>query len=363
MPSPELAPTAGFAETIVAWQRAHGRHGLPWQGTRDPYRIWLSEIMLQQTQVATVIGYYTRFLERFPDVRALGSASQDEVMPYWAGLGYYARARNLHRCAQIVCEQWQGCFPTDPEALEQLPGIGRSTAAAIAAFSTGRRSPILDGNVKRVFARYFGIREHTGLRQVEQRMWELADAIVAQAPADLDMAAYTQGLMDLGSGLCARGKPQCGACPLAEGCRARAEGIQHLLPAPKPRKAVPERECHVLILESSQAVLLERRPSSGIWGGLWTLPQFETEEELMQACQHYGLACDSQYRMAGLVHVFTHFKLHITPWHLRSDALIGEAAADRAWTPVQALPDTALPAPIKKLLEGLYPPPGTSLLR
>lgn len=362
MPKPALACTAGVAETVAAWQRRHGRHGLPWQGTRDPYRIWLSEIMLQQTQVATVIGYYTRFLERFPDVQALGGASQDEVMPYWAGLGYYARARNLHRCAQMVCEQWQGRFPTDPEALEQLPGIGRSTAAAIAAFSTGQRTPILDGNVKRVFARYFGFREHPGLRQVEQRMWQLADAIVAQAPASLDMAAYTQGLMDLGSSLCARGKPQCEACPLQTGCQAHADGTQHLIPAPKPRKAIPERACHVLILENAGTVLLERRPPSGIWGGLWTLPQYETETELMQACRHYGLSCTSQHRMAGLVHVFTHFRLHITPWHLCSDALSDAASAsDRAWTPVQALPDTALPAPVKKLLQGLYPEPGRGL--
>lgn len=362
MSQSSLGSTANFAATVAAWQRSHGRHGLPWQGTRDPYRIWLSEIMLQQTQVATVIGYYTRFLERFPDVQALGSASQDEVMPYWAGLGYYARARNLHRCAQIVCEQWQGRFPTCPQELEQLPGIGRSTAAAIAAFSTGQRTPILDGNVKRVFARYFGFREHPGQRQVELRMWELADTIMAQAPADLDMTAYTQGLMDLGSSLCARGKPQCGACPLAENCQARADGTQHLIPTPKPRKAIPERSCHVLILEDAQAVLLERRPPSGIWGGLWTLPQFETEEELMQACQHYGLNCGDQHRMAGLVHVFTHFKLHITPWHVRSEALSArETRPDSAWTAVQALPDTALPAPIKKILDGLYPAAGQGL--
>lgn len=362
MPGTALPPTAGFAEAIVAWQREKGRHGLPWQGTRDPYRIWLSEIMLQQTQVATVIGYYQRFLERFPDVRALGEASQDEVMPYWAGLGYYARARNLHRCAQIVCEQYQGQFPTDPEALQALPGIGRSTAAAIAAFSTGSRTPILDGNVKRVFARYFGIREHTGLRQVEQFMWEQAHIIVDQSPNNLDMAAYTQGLMDLGSSLCARGKPQCAACPLVQDCRAYAEGIQHLLPAPKPRKVQPERECHVLIWEQGQAVLLERRPPTGIWGGLWTLPQFETEAELLQACRQQGLSCSPQQRMASLLHVFTHFRLTITPWHVRSEGRVSELKPESAWSPIQALPDAALPAPIRKLLQGLYPQATDSLL-
>ncbi|MCB5363556.1 A/G-specific adenine glycosylase [Pusillimonas sp. CC-YST705] len=362
MPALSLASTAGFAQTVVAWQRVYGRHDLPWQGTRDPYRIWLSEIMLQQTQVATVIAYYTRFLERFPDVQALAAATQDEVMPYWAGLGYYARARNLHRCAQIVCEQWQGRFPTNPEDLQQLPGIGRSTAAAIAAFSTGMRTPILDGNVKRVFARYFSFREHPGLRLVEQRMWALAEDIVAQGPADLDMVAYTQGMMDLGASLCSRGKPQCDACPLAQGCQARADGTQHLIPAPKPRKAIPERECHVLILENAQAVLLQRRPSSGIWGGLWTLPQFDTEAELQQACRHYGLACAKDRRMASMVHVFTHFKLTITPWHLTNASVVTEPAADQQWAALSRLPSVALPAPIKKLLEGLYPTHGTQLL-
>jgi A/G-specific adenine glycosylase len=344
---------AGFAQTVAAWQRAHGRRGLPWQDTRDPYRIWLSEIMLQQTQVATVAGYYTRFVERFPDVQALASASLDELMPYWAGLGYYARARNLHRCARQVCEQWQGRFPVDAQQLEQLPGIGRSTAAAISAFAAGRRAPILDGNVKRVFARYFGIAEHPGLRQVEQRMWALAQDIIEQAPADLDMTAYTQGLMDLGSSLCARGKPSCEACPLAPGCQARAQGTQQSIPAPRPRKAVPTRACHILIAQSENAVLLRRRPSSGIWGGLWTPPQFETETELMQACAHLGWPCSSRNRMAGLVHVFTHFKLHITPWHVRAATPSSEATPGQAWVPAQDLPRTALPAPIKKIFEGL----------
>ena len=218
-----------FSPRIVAWQRLHGRHDLPWQNTRDPYRIWLSEIMLQQTQVATVIPYYERFLARFPDVAALAAAAQEDVMPYWAGLGYYARARNLHRCAQEIARDWQGRFPPTAEAIATLPGIGCSTAAAIAAFAYGERSPILDGNVKRVFTRHFGIAGDPSKREVEQRLWALADTQVEVAP-DLDMAAYTQGLMDLGATLCTRGKPACDKCPVADTCVARREGRQAELP-------------------------------------------------------------------------------------------------------------------------------------
>ena len=220
-----------FSPRIVAWQRLRGRHDLPWQNTRDPYRIWLSEIMLQQTQVATVIPYYERFLARFPDVAALAAAAQEDVMPYWAGLGYYARARNLHRCAQEIARDWQGRFPPTAEAIATLPGIGRSTAAAIAAFAYGERSPILDGNVKRVFTRHFGIAGDPSKREVEQRLWALADTQVEVAP-DLDMAAYTQGLMDLGATLCTRGKPACDKCPVADTCVARREGRQAELPTP-----------------------------------------------------------------------------------------------------------------------------------
>src|SRR5690606_5792790 len=233
-----IIPPMDFASRIVAWQRSHGRHGLPWQRTQDPYRIWLSEIMLQQTQVATVIPYYQRFLERFPDVAALAAASQEEVMPYWAGLGYYARARNLHRCAQAIVNEWSGRVPPTAQQIASLPGIGRSTAAAIAAFARGGRAPILDGHVKRVVPRPFGIEGDPARRDVEQRLWALAEAQVAAAPR-LDMAAYTQGLMDLGATLCTRGRPDCGGCPLADTCVARREGRQAELPTPKTRKAIP----------------------------------------------------------------------------------------------------------------------------
>ncbi len=358
MPAPvSLAPAglAGFASTVVQWQRTHGRHGLPWQGTTDAYRIWLSEIMLQQTQVATVIGYYERFLQRFPTIRSLARASQDEVMPYWAGLGYYARARNLHRCAQVLCESWEGEFPRQAAEIMTLPGIGRSTAAAIAAFAYGERSPIMDGNVKRVFTRYFGIEGETSTRAVEQLLWQTAEQIVQAAPADLDMGAYTQGLMDLGAGVCTRSRPACEACPLAAGCRARAQGRQHELPTPKRRKQQAERHCAVLILEHSGSILLHQRPSSGIWGGLLSLPQFDTAGQLEEACARWGLSLAPEQRMAGLSHTFTHFKLHIEPWLVVwNGSRVMEPEADHVWLPTCNLAQAALPAPVRKILDGLY---------
>ncbi|OWT59060.1 A/G-specific adenine glycosylase [Candidimonas nitroreducens] len=359
MSSTDAAPAAGFAETVVRWQRASGRHGLPWQGTRDPYRIWLSEIMLQQTQVATVVDYYLRFLARFPDLRTLAAASQDEVMPYWAGLGYYARARNLHRCAREICERLGGAFPRRAEDIAQLPGIGRSTAAAIAAFAYGERAPIMDGNVKRVFTRYFGIYGNPAARAVELQLWDTAQAMLDAADASLDMGAYTQGLMDLGAGCCTRGKPACTLCPLAGGCYARINAKQHELPAPKPRKQAEERQCAMLILEQDGCVLLEQRPSSGIWGGLWCLPQYDDAQAMRAACRSQGTDPGPAQRMAALSHTFTHFKLHIEPWLLRGAApRLRQPAPGQAWTPVAALADTALPAPVRKLLCGLYPTDG-----
>jgi A/G-specific adenine glycosylase len=350
-------PAPEFAQAIVRWQREFGRKHLPWQGTRDPYRIWLSEIMLQQAQVATVIGYYTRFLARFPDVQSLARASQDEVMPYWAGLGYYARARNLHRCAQAVCAEWGGQFPGTANEIATLPGIGRSTAAAIAAFAYGERSPIMDGNVKRVFTRCFGIAGPTSERAVEQALWEKAEAMVAAAPAELDMSAYTQGLMDLGSQCCTRSRPSCDLCPLREGCYASLNGCQDTLPTPRPRKTSPERHCAMLILNHQGRILLEQQRSPGIWGGLWSLPRYDDDIALKADCGTMGFGQAAPCRMASMTHVFTHFKLHIEPWYLHSeDALMVMSPGIRqAWVPIEALADTALPAPVRKLLDGLFP--------
>ena len=346
-----------FADTIVAWQLQHGRHHLPWQGSRDPYRIWLSEIMLQQTQVSTVIGYYARFLGRFPDIQTLAAASQDEVMPYWAGLGYYARARNLHRCAVELSLHWNNTFPPTAEEIATLPGIGRSTAAAIAAFAYAERCPIMDGNVKRVFARYFGIYGPSSQRATEKLLWETAEAVLDAAPAALDMAAYTQGLMDLGSSCCPRSKPQCHLCPLSASCYARINERQHELPTPKAKKTVPERHCKMLIIDRDGHILLERQPSPGIWGGLWSLPQYPDAQALAGACVNHGESPEPAQKMAGLMHVFSHFKLHIEPWYVQSKlSTTKESLPGQAWVPVDALPSTALPAPVKKILTGLYPP-------
>jgi A/G-specific adenine glycosylase len=343
-----------FASRIAAWQASSGRHDLPWQGTTDPYRIWLSEIMLQQTQVSTVIPYYLRFLERFPDVAALAAASQEEVMPYWAGLGYYARARNLHKCAQAVAADWGGRFPPTAEQISSLAGIGRSTAAAIAAFAYGERSPILDGNVKRVFTRHFGIEGDPAKRAVDQKLWELAEAQVAAAPK-LDMPAYTQGLMDLGATLCTRGKPACGQCPVADTCVAKRDGRQAELPTPKARKAVPERETAMLVLAHEGRVLLRQRPSPGIWGGLWSLPEFDADGDPMAATRALGLEPAEHYRLADFTHVFTHYRLHVRPWYvtIARRAALREPRQDERWLAADALSDAALPAPVKKLLEGL----------
>lgn len=344
-----------FATRICQWQRNHGRHQLPWQGTRDPYRIWLSEIMLQQTQVSTVIPYYERFLERFPNLQALAAAKQEDVMPYWAGLGYYARARNLHRCAQVLVAEHGGRFPASSIDIAQLPGIGRSTAAAIAAFSTGERSPIMDGNVRRVFARYFAVHGFPGVRAVERQLWSLAETALEQAPAKLDMAAYTQGLMDLGSQICTRGKPQCEACPLFDDCEARRLGLQQALPTPRPRRTVPDRSCAMLVLHGHGHVLLEKQPDEGLWGGLWCLPRYEDAATLVQACLARGITVPEDGRMAGFVHVFTHFRLHIDPWLVKAGPHVAQPCGQESWIPVDQLANIAVPKPVRDLLDALPP--------
>lgn len=343
-----------FAHTIIDWQRLHGRHGLPWQGTRDPYRVWLSEIMLQQTQVATVIPYYHRFLERFPDVTTLAAAAQEDVMPYWAGLGYYARARNLHRCAQSVVSDWGGQFPRKPEDIATLSGIGRSTAAAVASFSFDTRAAILDGNVKRVFARHFGIEGDPMRREIEKAMWSLADSLLpGSGETHPGMPAYTQGLMDMGATVCTRGTPACGACPLASTCVARREGRQQELPTPRARKAAPERETAMLMLECEGRLLLQRRPETGIWGGLWSLPEFPVNESAAQISLQWVSAVETPQALAPFQHVFTHFKLRIHPWHVQGKGQSTELA-NQEWVPLERLDDVAFPAPVRKLLDGYF---------
>lgn len=302
------------------------------------------------------MAYYQRFLARFPDIQSLAQASQEEVMPYWAGLGYYARARNLHRCAQAVCADWGGRFPGTSQDIVSLPGIGRSTAAAIAAFAYQERSPIMDGNVKRVFTRYFGIEGVTSERTTEQTLWHTAEVVLNAAPQNLDMTTYTQGLMDLGSQCCTRSRPACELCPLRQGCYARLHGRQAELPTPKKKKPSPERHCSMLIANQAGHVLLEQQPSPGIWGGLWSLPKFDSGDELLIACRKWADTDTPAQKMAGLSHVFTHFKLHIEPWYVSSNPnQLAEPLPTQRWIALEDLREAALPAPVKKILEGLFP--------
>lgn len=351
----------GFSESVISWQKHHGRHALPWQNTRDAYRIWLSEIMLQQTQVAAVIPYYQRFLARFPDVASLASASAEEVMAHWSGLGYYSRARNLHRCAQRVVAEYGGSFPSDPELLADLPGIGRSTAAAIAAFAYGIRAAILDGNVKRVFCRVFGIEGFPGAKQVEDHLWQRAVALLPQN----DVEAYTQGLMDLGATLCTRSRPACPTCPLAQNCVALATGRVNLLPIRKPKKAIPEKSTTMLVITDQHQVLLERRPDAGIWGGLLSLPEVESlddcddylplfEEKIANAVAPFGMIASCE-RLQPFSHGFTHFKLHVAPYRIRLSKRLHVAGEGRhVWYRADRLADAPLPAPVKKLLLAVF---------
>jgi len=363
-----------FSADLIRWQKQHGRHTLPWQNTRDAYRIWLSEIMLQQTQVSAVLGYFARFLDRFPTLADLAAAPVEEVMAQWSGLGYYTRARNLHKCAQRVVAEYGGVFPSDPALLAELPGIGRSTAAAIAAFSSGRRAAIMDGNVKRVFARVFGIDTYPGERRTEEAMWARAEALL---PAE-GVESYTQGLMDMGATLCTRSRPDCARCPMQPRCVAHATDRVKDLPVRKPKKATPEKQATMLLIVDRDEVLLEQRPASGIWGGLLSLPELdghtaidddaddspaaagaagpgaglaaEFAAAVAAAAAPFG-AVESQERLKTVTHVFTHYKLHIAPLLItlsQRAALAGESRY--TWLPAPSVAEAALPAPIKKLL-------------
>jgi A/G-specific adenine glycosylase len=361
MPAGTAPADSRFAETVIRWQKQHGRNHLPWQATRDAYRIWLSEIMLQQTQVATVIPYYQRFLSHFPDVVSLADAPVEEVMAHWSGLGYYTRARNLHRCAQRVRDEYGGVFPADPALLADLPGIGRSTAAAIAAFSHGARAAILDGNVKRVFCRVFGIEGYPGTKAVETDLWQRAERLLPQQ----GMEAYTQGLMDLGATVCTRSKPACTTCPLQSECVAYATGRNEMLPTRKPAKAVPEKHTVMLVVIESRQVLLEQRPGHGIWGGLLSLPELNrliTEEvneavdmpqTLRQATAAFGVM-ERADKLQDFTHTFTHYKLHVSPYLLRlKQGQLLQVSHPYCWVGVDQLEKAALPAPVKKLLTRL----------
>jgi A/G-specific adenine glycosylase len=356
--------TAHFPDAVVLWQRQYGRHALPWQNTKDAYRIWLSEIMLQQTQVTAVIPYYQRFLASFPDVHTLAVAPSEEVMAHWSGLGYYSRARNLHRCAQLIVSKHDGQFPSDPDLLAALPGIGRSTAAAIAAFAYGTRAAILDGNVKRVFTRVFGIDGFPGQKTIEDRLWQRAVALLPEQTEDI--GPYTQGLMDLGATVCTRSRPNCQACPLTDRCVALATNRVHELPMRKPKKAVPEKHASMLVITDSDQVLLEQRPDSGIWGGLLSLPEIamssDANNKLADAAENqfapivakFGVAASCE-RLQPFSHGFTHFKLHVAPYRIRLSRrieMVGQTSY--VWLKVRQLANAPLPAPVKKLLLAVF---------
>ncbi|WP_126443916.1 A/G-specific adenine glycosylase [Sulfuricystis multivorans] len=343
-----------FAQRLIAWQRRHGRNDLPWQRDwrtlRDPYRVWLAEIMLQQTQVTTVIPFYVRFVARFPDLAALAAASVDEVMALWSGLGYYARARNLHRCARLIVEHHGGHFPRDPAAIAGLPGIGRSTANAIAAVCFGARVAILDGNVKRVLCRHLGIEGHPGLPAIEARLWHEA----AEKLPDRQVPAYLQALMDLGALVCTRSRPRCSACPVSGDCSAWHSGRTDELPTPRPRRNLPEREITALVLKQAKRIAFERRPPAGIWGGLWSLPELpEGLEPIGYARDALGLRLTAVSPAPILTHGLTHFRLRIRPLICTVDEMSGMAEPNLHWLDQAELDRAALPAPIRKILNAI----------
>jgi A/G-specific adenine glycosylase len=345
-----------FASRVIHWQRCHGRHALPWQSVvADPYRIWLSEIMLQQTQVATVIPYFERFVSRFPTLPQLAAAHEDEVLALWSGLGYYSRARNLHAAALTIIEHHAGTFPEAAEQITRLPGVGRSTAAAVAALAFGQHCAILDGNVKRVLARHGGVVGWPGDKKVEAELWQLAESRLPSSSLKGTGAieTYTQGMMDLGALVCTRTQPACTDCPLNADCVAYTQHRTRELPAPRPKKILPERQVQMLLLLDRGELLLEKRPARGIWGGMWSLPELPIETDPVQHCQaHFGLNAQSQHAMPKLSHSFTHFKLHIQPVQLHLAPRLSTPSG-LIWLPPADALGAALPTPIRTLVTQL----------
>jgi len=341
---------AAFPARVSGWHRAHGRRDLPWQQDRDPYRIWLSEIMLQQTQVATVLPYFKRFVDQFPTVESLAAAPLDRVLEQWSGLGYYRRAHHLHAAAQAVMRDHAGRFPRDAATLSTLPGIGRSTAAAIAAFAGDERGAILDGNVKRVLARHRGVDGWPGEPRVQAALWRVAEALVPDSAGDI--RAYTQGMMDIGATICTRTRPRCDVCPVQDDCIARLTGRLAELPAPRPRKVLPQREVTVLLLERDGDVLLERRPALGIWGGLWSLPELPRETDVTAYVGvHLAATTGTLQWLPPLTHGFTHFALTMHP--VRVEVLgwpLDARMPGVEWFARDAALAAAIPSPIRKLL-------------
>jgi A/G-specific adenine glycosylase len=335
-----------FAAQVISWQRSHGRRDLPWQASRDPYRVWLSEVMLQQTQVSTVLPYFARFIAAFPSVKDLARAHEDQVLGLWSGLGYYARARNLHCAAKII--ESRRAFPASAKEWAELPGVGRSTAAAIAVFTLGAREAILDGNVRRVLARHFLVEGFPGDKKVETGLWSLAESLVPVS----DVESYTQGLMDLGATLCTRVRPRCEACPLKRSCGARRAQSVDRLPAARPKRQRPTKSVTMLVLMQGRKVMLEKRPPLGIWGGLWSLPEVASASSAALVCRsRVGVEPKDAGLLDRVEHGFTHFALTITPHLFFLPAHPLRAAEPGVgWFDLDALSDLALPAPVKKIL-------------
>lgn len=343
----------GFADKLMRWQKKYGRHRLPWQSTRDPYAIWVAEVMLQQTQVMTVIPYYCRFMQCFPDLRSLARAPIEKVLTLWSGLGYYARGRNLHQAACQIMDKHHGEFPRKALDILHLPGIGRSTAAAIAAFAFGESCAILDGNVKRILTRYFGIAGYPGERAIEARLWQLAESLLPEPHDQKIMASYTQAMMDLGALICVRSRPHCQRCPLQVDCVAYKQNETASLPTAKPKKSLPRKQiAHLIVIDDQKRIMLIKRPARGIWGGLWCFPEMPLGRDCLNYCQqNYHIRVKKLSEIPRFHHTFTHFKLCIHPQLMRlvTPELISKET-DHIWVTFDDAMKLALPAPIKRLL-------------
>ncbi len=353
--APGRPTSADFATLLIDWQRQAGRSGLPWQGTRDPYRVWLSEVMLQQTQVSTVLNYFPRFLARFPHVRALAQAPADDVMALWSGLGYYSRARHLQRCAQVVVAEHSGVFPVDAQTLQTLPGIGASTAAAIAAFCHGERISILDGNVRRVLTRLLAFEGDLSQAGAQRALWALAQDLLPSEPGRDDMTAYTQGLMDLGATVCTRSRPQCHCCPVQALCRGAQAGTALRYPVKTRTLKRRHESWWLLVLRdvsvSAPRLWLERRPAPGIWAGLFCTPVFESEA---LACAALPPGHTGQIQaLAPVAHSLTHRELRLHPLLLDGQPDLLAAGREGQWVALAELESVGLPAPLRQLLTQL----------
>lgn len=342
-----------FSDRLLTWFDKHGRHDLPWQTDQTLYRVWVSEIMLQQTQVATVIPYFERFMQAFPDVEALAKTKLDDVLHLWTGLGYYARARNLYKAANIIVQDYHGNFPESLDEIISLPGIGRSTAGAILSQAKGERHPILDGNVKRVLSRYHGVEGWPGQKKVEQKLWSYAE----QHTPKNAVRNYSQAIMDLGATVCIRRNPACDVCPLTTSCFARKTARQNEFPGSKPKKTIPNKETVFAIIENNKGeVLLQQRPPSGIWGGLWCFPEFSVNEPIVDIIKkQFGFKIKQQTEYQCFKHTFSHFHLMIQPVHIKltgKTTMVNEAGATTWLNPAEDS-NLGLPAPVVSLLKDL----------